>query len=175
MADSGRECNGLFTPVTLIEALAAEIYSSPSMNRILHFRLLTGCCVAAMAAMPAPLQKTSMEGARANRSEVTIEGLVRDIACPMQNLDGDATHLSLKCVRECVKAGSPIGILTKDGELYLPISDKMPDYSQRKKLMPFVGKYVQVKGISFERNGTHAIVITDIREMKGVHVTLEGK
>jgi hypothetical protein len=37
----------------------------------------------------------------------------------------------------------------------------MPDYSQRKKLMPFVGKYVQVKGISFERNGTHAIVSTD--------------
>jgi len=93
----------------------------------------------------------------------------------MQNLDGDATHLSLKCVMECVKAGSPIGILTKDGELYLPISDKMPDYSQRKKLMPFVGKYVQVKGISFERNGTHAIVITDIREMKGVHLTLEGE
>jgi hypothetical protein len=39
----------------------------------------------------------------------------------------------------------------------------MPDYSQRKKLMPFVGKYVQVKGISFERNGTHAIVSTTIR------------
>jgi hypothetical protein len=116
-----------------------------------------------------------MEGARANRSEATIEGLVRDIACPMQNLDGNATHLSLKCVRECVKAGSPIGILTKDGKLYLPISDKMPDYSQRKKLMPFVGKYVQVKGISFERNGTYAIVITDIREMKGVDLTLEGE
>ena len=100
---------------------------------------------------------------------------MRDIACPLQNLDGDATRLSQKCVRECVKAGSPIGILTKDGELYLPISDKMPDYSQRKKLMPFVGKYVQVKGISFERNGTHAIVIADITETKGVHLTLEGE
>jgi len=74
-----------------------------------------------------------------------------------------------------VKAGSPLGILTKNGELYLPISDKMPDYSQRKKLMPFVGRYVQVKGISFERNGTHVIVITDIAEMKGVHLTLEGE
>jgi hypothetical protein len=101
-----------------------------------------------------------MEGARANRSEATIEGLVRDIACPMQNLDGDATHLSLKCVRECVKAGSPIGILTKGGEIYLPISDKMPDYSQRQRLMPFVGKYVQVKGISFERHGTHRILFS---------------
>jgi hypothetical protein len=73
----------------------------------------------------------------------------------------------------CVRAGSPIAILTKDGDLYLPISDKMPDYGQRKKLMPFVGKYVRVNGIVFERNGTHAIVITEIAEMKEVHVTVE--
>ena len=144
------------------------------MTRILRFCVLTGWCAATMVGTAEPLQKTSMEGARANRSEVTIEGLVRDIACPIQNLDGDATHLSLKCVRDCVKAGSPIGILTKDGVLYLTISDTMPDYSQRQKLMPFLGKYVRVKGIAFERNGTHAIVITDITEMKDVHLTFQG-
>src|SRR5512142_1688203 len=113
------------------------------MNRVLRFLMLTGCCAAAMVAMPTPLQKTSMEGAPANRSVVTIEGLVRDIACPIQNLDGNASSMSLKCVRDCVKGGSPIAILTKDGELYLPISDKMPDYSQKKRLVPFLGKYVQ--------------------------------
>ncbi len=144
------------------------------MTRILRFCALTGCCVATIVVMAEPFQKTSMEGDRANRSDTTIEGLVRDIACPMQNLDGDATHLSLKCVNDCVKAGSPIGILTKDGELYLPISDKMPDKSQRQRLMPFLGKYVHVKGISFERHGTHVIVITEITEMKGVHLTLQG-
>jgi len=83
--------------------------------------------------------------------------------------------LSLKCVRDSVNAGSPIGILTKDGEIYLPISEKMPDYSQKQKLMPFLGKYVRVKGIAFERKGTHAIVITDIKEMKEVHLTLQGE
>jgi hypothetical protein len=144
------------------------------MNRILRFCVFAACWVAAVAAGAEPLQKTSMEGDRANRSEATIEGLVRDIACPMQNLDGDATHLSLKCVRDCVKAGSPIGILTKDGEIYLPISDKMPDYSQKKKLTPFLAKYVRVKGISFERNGAHAIVITEITELKDVRLTLQG-
>jgi hypothetical protein len=144
------------------------------MNSILRFGLLTGCFVATIAAMTTPRQKTSMEGDRANRSDVTIEGLVRDMACPIQNLDGDATHLSLQCVRDCVKGGSPIVILTKDGELYLPISNKMPDYSQRQRLMPFLGKYVRAKGISFERRGTHAIVITDIKEMKDVPLTLQG-
>ena len=145
------------------------------MKRILVFCLWASCSVALMAAAPEPPQKTSMEGSRANRSEATIEGLLRDIACPIQNLDGNATHLSMKCVLGCVRAGSPLAILTKDGDLYLPISDKMPDYSQRQKLMPFMGKYVRVNGIAFERNGTHAIVITEIAEMKEVHVTSEGE
>jgi len=143
------------------------------MKRILRFWVLAGCGVTSMTAGPQPPQKTSMEGARANRSNATIEGLVRDIACPIQNLDGNATHLSMKCALACLKAGSPIAILTKDGDLYLPISDKMPDYSRRRKLMPFVGKYVRAKGIAFERNGTHAIVITEISEMKEVHVKVE--
>jgi hypothetical protein len=145
------------------------------MKRILFVCLLAGCGVASMTAAPKPPQKTSMEGSRANRSKVTIEGLVRDIACPIQNLDGNATHLSMKCVLGCVKAGSPLVILTKDGDLYLPISDKMPDYGQRQKLMPFVGKYVRASGTAFERNGTNAIVITEIAEMKEVQVTLEGE
>jgi hypothetical protein len=39
--------------------------------------------------------------------------------------------------------------------------------------MPFVGKYVRVNGIVFERNGTQAIVIREIAVMREVHVTLE--
>jgi hypothetical protein len=143
------------------------------MKRILRLCLLAGCGIASLTAAPRPTQTTSMEGSRANRSKATIEGLVRDIACPMQNLDGNATHLSMKCALACVKAGSPLAILTNNGDLYLPISDKMPDYDQRQKLMPFVGKYVRASGIVFERNGTHAIVITEIKEMKEVHVTVE--
>jgi hypothetical protein len=116
-----------------------------------------------------------MEGARANRSKVSIEGTVRDIACPIQNLNGTAMSMSLKCVADCVKGGSPIAILTKDGDLYLPISDKMPDYSQREKLAPLLGKYVRATGIAFERNGTRAIVISEIAEVKGVKVKDEGE
>jgi len=136
---------------------------------------LLACGVAATMAAPQAVRKTSMEGARANRSDTTIEGLVRDIACPIQNLDGNATYLSMKCVQDCLRGGSPLAILTKGGELYLPISDKMPDYSQKEKLMPFVGKYVRATGIAFERNGTHAIVITEITEMKEVHLKLDAE
>jgi hypothetical protein len=129
----------------------------------------------ALMAGPSRTQKTSMEGSRANRSKVTIEGLVRDVACPIQNLDGNATSMSLKCVTDCLKGGSPIAILTKDGDLYLPISDKMPDVDQRTKLMPFVGKYVRATGIAFERKGMRAIVISEIAEVKDVKVRDEGE
>src|ERR1700690_1145000 len=92
---------------------------------------LLACCEIVLASQTP--QKTAMEGSRANRSKVTIEGLVRDVACPIQNLDGNATSMSLKCVTDCLKGGSPIAILTNDGDLYLPISDSMPDYDQRAK------------------------------------------
>jgi hypothetical protein len=138
------------------------------MNRGLSICLLA-CCGILLAASQSP-QTTDMAGARANVSKQTIEGLVRDVACPIQNLDNHATSMSRKCVQDCLKGGSPLIILTKDDRLYLPISAKMPDTDQRQVLMPFVGKYVLASGIVFERNGTHAIVVTEIKEKKDVTV-----
>jgi hypothetical protein len=105
-----------------------------------------------------------------NAKTMTIEGAVRDLACPVQNPAGTATKFSLKCTLDCVKHGSPIIILTKEGFIYFPLSADMPDAAQRKKMMPFVGKYVQATGAVFERNGTRAIAITEIKELKSVHL-----
>jgi hypothetical protein len=58
--------------------------------------------------------------------------------------------------------------LTKEGDIYLPISDQMPDPSQREKLMPFVGKQVRATGTIYRLNGTRAIAISDIKEVKGI-------
>jgi hypothetical protein len=81
----------------------------------------------------------------------------------------------MKCLRACAKAGSPLVILTKDGGLYMPISDKMPDTDQRQKLMPYLGKYVRASGTVYERKGTHAIAISEIVEEKDVHLTIEDQ
>jgi hypothetical protein len=139
------------------------------MARFLSICLLGGCGIVSVLAASRPLQTTSMAGDRANASKATIQGLVRDLACPIQNLDSTPTNQSLKCVRECVRGGSPLVILTNDGRLYFPISNKMPDTDQRRELMPFVGKYVRASGTVFERTGTQAIVITEIKEMKEIH------
>jgi hypothetical protein len=110
-----------------------------------------------------------------NAKTMTIEGAVRDLACPVQNPAGTATNFGLKCTLDCVKHGSPIIILTKDGLIYFPISADMPDSDQRQKMMPFVGKYVQATGAVFERKGTRAIAITEIKERKDVHIDTDDE
>ena len=41
--------------------------------------------------------------------------------------------------------------------------------------MAFVGKYVSAIGTVYERTGTRAIAITEIKEMKNVHLTTDAK
>lgn len=102
--------------------------------------------------------------------KATIEGLVRDIACPLQNRKSTSTDFNLDCALACARSGSPLVILTKEGYIYFPISDQMPDPSQRERLMPFVGKQVRATGTVYRRNGTRAIVISDLKEVQGVKV-----
>jgi hypothetical protein len=105
----------------------------------------------------------------------TIEGLVRDVACPIQNKEATATKFNLKCARDCARLGSPLIILTQDGTLYTPISESMPDHDQRQRLLPFLGKYVRVTGEVYERSGTRAIAIKDIQELKSVHLITDAE
>jgi hypothetical protein len=102
--------------------------------------------------------------------KASVEGVVRDVACPIQNHKATATDFNLDCAIACAKAGSPLIILTKEGDIYFPISDQMPDPSQREKLMPFVGKYVRATGTVYTRNGTRTIVIREMTELKDVHL-----
>jgi hypothetical protein len=100
--------------------------------------------------------------------KATIEGLVRDADCPLQNRKSTATEFNLDCTLVCVKSGSPLVILTKSGVMYFQVPEEMGDPKARERLMPFVGKYVRATGTVYRRNGTRAIMIKDITEMKGV-------
>ena len=144
------------------------------MYKSLPFVLLA-CGVTLSLALAQTPANPSNTKTPSHQAQTTVEGLVRDIACPIQNLEATATHLSMKCLQECAKNGSPLVILTKDGELYLPISDKMPDTDQRQALMPFLGKYVRARGVVYERKGTRAIVIARIEELKEVPLKIEDQ
>jgi hypothetical protein len=113
-----------------------------------------------LAAAALTAQKDPRQNSQASDA-VTVEGLVRDIACPIQNNKSTATEFSMDCVIKCTKAGSPLGILTKEGIIYVPVTPSMPDTGQQ-QLLQFVGKYVRAAGIEFLRNGVHGIEIKEI-------------
>ncbi len=98
-----------------------------------------------------------------NGTEGSVTGYVRDLACPYRNRSKEAAHPpDDSCVRECVKAGAPLGIITEDGTIYNVISLTMPDTDERARLLPYVAKTVRARGRVFERNGSHAIAIDKI-------------
>jgi hypothetical protein len=122
-------------------------------------------------AIPYPLDATQASTATENSDsgvETTIEGLVRDIACPMQNHQSTATHFNLKCAEACARAGSPLIILTRTDEIYFPMTDQMPDRNMRDELVPYVGRFVRVAGTVYRRNGTRTIVIKRISVLPNV-------
>jgi hypothetical protein len=94
----------------------------------------------------------------------TIIGHVRDAACLFRNPAAGAPSdaAALECAEKCVLAGSPLVVFTGDGQLYFVISAAIPDASQGKRYMPYVGKLVKASGRVFERAGTHAIAIESI-------------
>jgi DNA/RNA endonuclease YhcR with UshA esterase domain len=145
------------------------------MNRIALICFVAVFSTATVLAQPAPSPQSTPAVTSSPAAKVTIEGLVRDLACPIQNPEAKATKFNLECALECARNGSPLVIQTQDGVLYFPISDSTPDKDQHEKLMPFVGKYVRVVGTVYERKGTRAIAMTEIKEMKNVHLTTDAK
>ena len=99
----------------------------------------------------------------------TIVGFVRDSACLLRNKNASVAKdaESRKCILQCVRAGSPLAILTKSGELYMPLSAQLPDRDERRRLLPYAGKYVRATGRLFERGETDAISIEKLEVVPG--------
>ena len=129
---------------------------------IRNLKGLTPALLAAFLCLSVPISMFAADDADSTAiGTLTVEGLVRDIACPLQNKKSSSTSFSKDCVTMCLKEGSPLGILTSNGEVYVPVTQAMPDMGQD-ALKPFVGEHVKATGKVFLRNGTHAIEISKI-------------
>jgi len=95
----------------------------------------------------------------------TIVGYVRDSGC-VHRFHEVVKPLPNGCLEACVRAGSPLVILSKEEEVYHPVSAEMPDVDVRPKLLPFAGKPVKVTGKMCERGGSKAITVEKIEEVK---------
>jgi|SRR5579863_4101986 len=124
---------------------------------------ISTCALLAALLNAQPPQKDQGADLKPNQStKVAVWGYVRDLACLMKF--GEALKPTNDCALMCARAGSPLIIITKKNVIYTPISNSIPDISQREKLMPFVGDYVEVIGDVYERSGIKAIVIEKIQK-----------
>lgn len=94
----------------------------------------------------------------------TVKGYVLDSACAFTK--GLKKPISADCAKACAKAGSPLVILSDDGQVYWPIADTTPSSGQNEKLMPFAGQKVTASGKVYERGKSTAIVIEKIEAQK---------
>ena len=66
------------------------------MNRALHICLVASCSMVTILAWPQS-DRQAGQMATSQPTKVAIEGLVRDIACPIQNSKAKAPDLNLQC------------------------------------------------------------------------------
>ena len=95
----------------------------------------------------------------------SIVGYLRDSGC-VHRFHEVVKPLPNGCLEACVRAGSPLVVLTKDEHVYHPISTEMPDLDIRQKLLPFAGKLVKITGHVYSRGGSDAISVEKIEEVK---------
>ncbi len=94
----------------------------------------------------------------------SIVGYVRDSGC-VHRFHEVVKPLPNGCLEACVRAGSPLVILSKNEEVFHPLSTEMPDVDVRAKLLPFAGKLVKVTGKVYDRGGSKAITVERIEEL----------
>jgi hypothetical protein len=94
----------------------------------------------------------------------SVTGHIRDAACLFRNTRSGApdTPQALECAQKCVLAGSPLVVFTTDRQIFLILSNSVPDTAQATKLLPYVGKVATVSGRVFERDGLRAIAVEKV-------------
>ena len=115
---------------------------------------LTFVCLALVAALSAVASMGK---------HVSVKGYVLDSACAFTK--GLKKPISSDCAAACAKAGSPLVILTDEGNIYWPIADTTPSSGQNEKLLPFAGQKVTASGKIFQRGGSTALVIEKVEAL----------
>lgn len=94
------------------------------------------------------------------KKSLTITGEVLDMACYSAMGASGEGHKS--CAADCIKGGSPMGLLTSDGKVYLLVEnhDKKDAYAQAKT---HAGEQITVTGTLSDKGGLSAVVVNEVK------------
>lgn len=127
------------------------------MNK-LKIALLASCLAVPVLAHEGHKHDESKEAVKAQ----TVSGEMLDMACYMNNGEKGAKHA--KCAEMCVTGGAPLGLLTKDGKVYLLVNDHANEkaFAEAKVL---AGASAKVTGKIVSRGGVQAIVVAKAEKL----------
>ncbi|MCX7778286.1 MAG: hypothetical protein N2381_09580 [Armatimonadetes bacterium] len=106
--------------------------------------------------------------AQQSKKASTVTGEVVCLTCYLSHGAKGEGHA--KCAATCINKGLPMGILTKDGKLFVAIEDhaNAAAYQQLKK---FAAKIVTATGIIASRNNTTGIAIQKVEVASATKTT----
>jgi hypothetical protein len=91
---------------------------------------------------------------------VTLTAQVIDLSCKfVQDASGPEHRM---CAEVCADQGQPLGLLTADGQFYLPVNAGMGAAGENERLKPFAEQQVRVTGRVIDRGGVKAILIESV-------------
>src|SRR5690348_6093241 len=104
--------------------------------------------------------KVYAQTSKEKSDKVSLTGEVLDMDCYMSMGSHGADHK--ECGTKCVANGNPMGIMTKDGKVYVITAghDNLDPYNTLKK---HVSETVTVTGEVHERNGIKSIEVSDVK------------
>lgn len=98
--------------------------------------------------------------AGAEAKQVTVQGEVLDMACFLGHGAKGPAHA--ECALKCLKGGQPMGLLGKDGTVYLLLADHQ-DPSSFNAAKELAGKNVEIRGESASSGSIKGITVQSVK------------
>jgi hypothetical protein len=118
------------------------------------------------ATLVAQEKGTSTKAAKATSEmtakETTVNGEVVDVSCYLAHGKKGMGEEHKSCGEACAKNGSPLGILTIDGKLYVSVLPDDHSAGPNAKLIGHVAHQVKANGILRSKGGVNGIMITKV-------------
>ena len=95
-------------------------------------------------------------------AKVTVQGEVLDMACYVAHEAKGADHA--KCAQACVKGGQPMGLLAKDGQVYLLYASH-EDPAGFESTKQYAGKQVEITGVAAKRGSMSGLEVHAVKAL----------
>jgi hypothetical protein len=120
----------------------------------LSLLVMAGC----LAFLPASVRANDHENHEGKAAKDTVTGEVVDLACYMGHDSRGKDHM--KCAKQCIQKGLPVGILTEKGELYMAVGENHKKANEM--LADKAAQTITVVGSVSEKSGAKMIAIHEV-------------